>query len=343
MTPYTYSSDGTTMHITPRSTAQPASVLQVLEAVLQELEHARTSALTNLDRYNAYVRWAGSAGNRLGQVCTTDSRDALVLTRQFALILSISNPAADPTAVMVNAEIEDRIRELQQAVVDFRSQLQHWSEFKHRVVLDTSVFIKGPDKLEDLDLSALLVIRDQPIEILVPIVVVDELDRLKEHSNRHIRWRAGHSLAVMERTLATNPTLGRMREADWSGIDDGRIPRGRIDMHLLVDPTGHKPLQNADDEIIDRALAARVMAGGEVRLVTYDTGMAFRARANGALQVLKLSLPLDEEPPQETPVPQRCVCKHVAQHHRGGSDPRADDLPCQWRGCGCPNFLAAAP
>ena len=38
--------------------------------------------------------------------------------------------------------------------------------------------------------------------MLVPIVIVDELDRLKESKDKWVRWRAGYTLAVLDRLFA---------------------------------------------------------------------------------------------------------------------------------------------
>ncbi|MEH0986253.1 hypothetical protein [Micromonospora sp. CPCC 205556] len=52
-----------------------------------------------------------------------------------------------------------------------------------------------------------------------------------------------------------------------------------------------------DEEIIDRALSTELLAGRPVTVVTYDTGMAMRAKAAG-LQVVKLEHKLGDEPKQ---------------------------------------------
>ncbi|MBF9134995.1 hypothetical protein I0C86_39645 [Plantactinospora sp. S1510] len=57
-------------------------------------------------------------------------------------------------------------------------------------------------------------------------------------------------------------------------------------IELLFDPIGHPRLPETDDEIIDRLVAAQPLAGREITLVTYDTGMATRARKAG-LRVVK--------------------------------------------------------
>ena len=56
-----------------------------------------------------------------------------------------------------------------------------------------------------------------------------------------------------------------------------------------MDETGHVRRPSADDEIADRVAVLAQLAAQEVMLVTADTGMAFRARANG-VDVLKLAL-----------------------------------------------------
>jgi predicted ribonuclease YlaK len=58
------------------------------------------------------------------------------------------------------------------------------------------------DKVEEWDLAPLLrLAEDEPLHIVIPIAVIDELDRLKEASNKQTRWRARYSTAVLDRVL----------------------------------------------------------------------------------------------------------------------------------------------
>ena len=66
-------------------------------------------------------------------------------------------------------------------------------------------------------------------------------------------------------------------------------------MDILFDPPRHERLPIADDEIIDRALAAQGLPAHPVTLLTFDTSQAARARHAG-LAVNKLTKPLGEEP-----------------------------------------------
>lgn len=133
--------------------------------------------------------------------------------------------------------------------------------------------------------------------MLVPILVIDELDNLKRHNDKHVRWRAGYTLAVFDRVLQSTTAPSLLREENFDAVrgQTGGIPRGRITIEVLFDPPGHERSPIADDEIVSRALTAEARSGRRVRVVTYDTGQASRARHAG-LEVRKLSAPLGTEP-----------------------------------------------
>lgn len=82
--------------------------------------------------------------------------------------------------------------------------------------MDTNIYIEDPDKLEVIDLARLLSARDEPIHVLIPIIVVDELDSLKRSSNKQTRWRAVYTLADIDRVLTTAPEPGTLRPEDIS-------------------------------------------------------------------------------------------------------------------------------
>jgi len=127
-------------------------------------------------------------------------------------------------------------------------------------VLDTGVYIKHDKKLEETDFGATLGIWGSPIRVLVPMVVVDELDRLKETKDRHVRWRAGYTLAVLDRLFAQSTAPARLHAAGTLPLaPDGRM-RGEVHVELLFDPPGHVRLPINDDEIVDRALAVEALA-----------------------------------------------------------------------------------
>jgi predicted ribonuclease YlaK len=143
------------------------------------------------------------------------------------------------------------------------------------VAPDTSFFIEHEDKLEEANFQSLLDLPGMPVHVLVPIVVVDELDGLKKSKDRDTRWRAAYTLAVLDRVLAASGG-----EATFGTV----IPAGQegsCTVEILFDPAGHVRLPISDDELIDRILAIQPLAGRQVTLLTYDTGQSTRARAAG--------------------------------------------------------------
>lgn len=160
------------------------------------------------------------------------------------------------------------------------------------MVPDTSFFIQHDDKLEDLDVAGLLHIREEPVHLVVPMVVIDELDSLKQSKDRQVRWRARHSLSVLDRILPHPTQAAELRPEDYTPLNTGGIPRGQVTVEVVVDARGHVRLPINDDEIVDQAVSIQVLAGRPVTLVTFDTGQSMRARVAG-LRCLKIAQPSD--------------------------------------------------
>ncbi|WP_165942583.1 PIN domain-containing protein [Micromonospora sp. KC721] len=164
-------------------------------------------------------------------------------------------------------------------------------------MLDTNVYLHHPQKLEEIDLAPALGTRHDPICLLVPMIVVDELDKLKQHSKVHNRWRATYTTAVLDRVVCMPDGGGMLRPGDFTRLISDGVARGEVRVQIIFDPPGHVRHDIPDEEIIDRALSAELLAGRPVTMVTYDTGMAMRAKAAG-LQVVKLEHQLGDEPKQ---------------------------------------------
>ncbi len=258
-----------------------------------------TSQTATHGRLLAYLDWTNEAVSMLRHLVRQRDIDHLVLTRRHELLLSmVGRFGPDMTFPAVNGllsgELEERMAAFQEAIASLDSQMEGWSRSGAFVVLDTSVFIMHPQKFDEIDYASLLSARGEPVHLLVPIVVIDELDGLKQHKDKKIRWRAGYSLAVLDRVLR-NPTWpSRLREEDFSALKTGGIPCGEVTIEILLDPPGHVRLPINDDEIVDRTLAAQPLAGRCITLVTYDTGQSMRARAV-RLPVTKLSQAVEHQ------------------------------------------------
>lgn len=168
-----------------------------------------------------------------------------------------------------------------------------WTNVSDLVVLDTNFYIHHPVKLEEADIATAADLGSTRAHVLVPMVVIDELDGLK-HSKQEARGRAGYAVAVLDRVFKDG-TVGRLHGDDNTVTAAGLVGQGEVTMELLPDPPGHTRLPINDDEIVDRALAVQSLAGRDVTLVTYDTGMSTRARIAG-LKAVKIPMNFREKP-----------------------------------------------
>lgn len=252
-------------------------------------------------RLVSYLRWATDSARRLRNLIRPEDVTRLVLTRRHDALLSGAAAGLAGSHQegflndLVSLELEERVADLAAAVGELHRRKERWDSAGVFVVADSSVYIQHDSKLLEWDFRALCGVREERIHLLFPMVVVDELDGLKQSKERERRWRAAYTLAVLERHLLPGLTSAVIKEADYAPLDSGGIPSGEVSVEILYDPPGHMRLPINDDEIVDRAVTAQLLAGRSVRLLTYDTGQAMRARAAG-LQVLKLRPTAETEP-----------------------------------------------
>ncbi len=203
-------------------------------------------------------------------------------------------------AALVDLELEEREADLKGALDAFEQQVHRWSRAGRFVVADTSFYIQHPQKLEELNLGSVVKVwGDEPVHLLFPMVVIDELDNLKQQGKNHTRWRAQYTLAVIDRLLNSPNDIGVLRERDAHATDDEGRQISPVTVEVVFDPPSHRRLPINDDEIVDRAVAIEALAGRQITLITYDTGQATRARQAG-LNVVKLQQKLEPNEPPRT-------------------------------------------
>lgn len=250
-------------------------------------------------RVTAYLEWATNSVRMLEHRVSTADIDRLVLTRGYERLLATAGAltGADVGTQrvlngLVDHEIQQRSQTLEEAIRDLDAQGRRWPQGSAYAVADTSFYIEHDDKLRDIDFAPLLpgAWLDKPVTVIVPIIVLDELDGLKRRGGTtHVKWRASYTLAVLDDIFAKPGTQAILRQPAADGT------RGAVLMDILYDPPRHERLPINDDEIIDRALAAQGLAGTPITLLTFDTSQAARARHAG-LAVNKIAKPLGDEP-----------------------------------------------
>jgi hypothetical protein len=244
----------------------------------------------------SYLNWTSGAVKVLKNQVRSADIDRLVLTRGYERLLALVGPAVNQETVsvmneMLNVELTQRVDDFEAVRDSLNDAISRWSGFSTFIMPDTSVYIEHTDKLADLDFAEVIygqLFPNTRLVVLVPIVVIDELDRLKESSNKQVRWRATHALGFIDSLFQETSHPGLLRSSD------SKEWRGPVVMELVFDPPGHVRLPIDDDEIVDRALAIGSLAGSPVTLITFDTGQSLRAR-NAGLTVKKLTRPKAEQ------------------------------------------------
>jgi hypothetical protein len=261
------------------------SIQESLQTILFNLGKVESGSVP--DKLGLYVNWAlDSAFVLQGQVRPEDV-DRLILTPRCWLLQGQVGISPTLSIRIVNGEISERTRAIGREAEDLRVQVERWSSPNALVVADTSFYMSHDLRLDDL--HSLLDVRiDVGIDLVLPILVVDELDNLKDRGGEKARTPARALLKIFEETFGDATSRKILRKSDTIDVGTGTATRGEVRLDLLLDPHGHARLPNADDEIIDRAASVQRVAGHGVVFATYDTSQAFRARAAG-LQVRKLA------------------------------------------------------
>jgi len=234
----------------------------------------------------AYVQWATTTEGRLRTILSTGDAAAFFDGPRHRDICTMT--AGGQLLPMINAEVNaysDRLRTLVDEL-DLTRRL--FGGAGTCLVPDTSFYIEHGQKIEDIDFHDLAQ-WSGPVKVLIPMIVVDELDGLKQRgASPKAKWRASYSVAVIDRVVDDPPRPGLLTAKKHMP------PRGEVTFQIVFDPPGHQRMPINDDEIVARCLACQPFADN-LTVITYDTGQSTRARAAG-LKVNKLSQDSGQEP-----------------------------------------------
>lgn len=216
-----------------------------------------------------YRQWADEAYRRLRSYFSDDSLDALVRTRTFWAVADV-NPDDPHAKQLVYAELDDAVQRFEELRRDFAAFAQHWADKSTVVVLDTSGVMAHASAFDKVDWFEIIGERpDLPLRLVIPLVVVDELDNLKDRGNKTAELPARKALKTLEPLL-----LLEQRERIFSS-------RGMAYIEVLADPPTHRRLASADDEIVTQAAMLAATTGHPTIVATRDTGMLIRATQAG--------------------------------------------------------------
>jgi rRNA-processing protein FCF1 len=188
----------------------------------------------------------------------------------------------DALGKLIDAEIDAQVVRLNALVSSLRGYLPLRDRPGHVAVLDTNVLLHY-QRIDQVDWGK--VVKGSPVRLVVPHIVLDELDEKRYLGSDKIRERARSAIVPFDE-----------RREQLEGQGYTKLPVGDATVEYLVDEGDHTRRDNPDEEIVDRARFLQQVIGRKVTVITADRGMRARAVSRG-LQVagMPAALARDQE------------------------------------------------
>jgi rRNA-processing protein FCF1 len=242
---------------------------------------SRSGGKPSSDLMDDYVIWISGTESVLRHLLHPADVSELLHTQRSWLLRGMDQ-ITGRAVMQVLDEVEDRARVLEAARAELVGVRDRWRDGV-LVIVDTNVFLHHPREFDEIDWPT-LVDRLPDIRLVVPLIVVDELDRQKQSTKNDVRRKARQTLRKLDDLLVATPPGGRAR----IGQTDGSKQVTTVE--VFVDPFEHQRFASADAEIVDRALYLDEVSGHAVYLATGDSHMRYRAREAG-LEVIFIQSP----------------------------------------------------
>ncbi|WP_436535947.1 PIN domain-containing protein [Actinoplanes sp. HUAS TT8] len=261
--------------------------IQVLEDRVREAGNTRSAPRQYL--LMKYLEWVRESERQFRSIFSdTEVLELLHSPRHWYLR---ANGQAEDLAVgpgVFHEELDAQqmmLREVIGALSGFRSLAGRQGEI---LVLDTNTIMHNRP-VNEVDWHKEF--EAKQIRLVIPLLVLDELDAKTYASSKQLAGRAEKRLRLLDQHL-------ELAVSSASEVREG------VSLEILPDPSGHRRLTDADHEILNRAEFVQQVCGGVVRVVSGDRGMRVRGISR-KIPVQALSqrwrLSLEPEPSTRSP------------------------------------------
>ncbi|MGH3902479.1 MAG: PIN domain-containing protein [Pseudonocardiaceae bacterium] len=245
-----------------RAGATGERAIETLRQAAMDAGHLGSAApgRTGAQVLDRYLSWAEDAERMLGNVLDPETVTDVIHTPRYWSLRTATGETPRLTPLVL-AEAADALR---------RERDRWRSHAAILVVPDTNMFLQQDAPFEQIDWPVAIDSRID-VRIVLPLVVVHELDRLKRQGNNTTSKLARSALRWLAANLPTDPN-GRSAK-----LSAGH-PETTVEVYVQDGPT--RP-EDADGLIIRFAKQLGTVAEMQTKLVTHDLGMRLRARALG--------------------------------------------------------------
>ncbi|MGF9760886.1 PIN domain-containing protein [Microvirga sp. 0TCS3.31] len=202
--------------------------------------------------------------------------ERLIDTRRHDFLFGMFGGPQPLLEYSIAAEKEDRARVFEEVLTGLRAVESSCAAMPEVLVLpDTNVYLHQDAYFDELDWRDIAATSDE-VRLLIPMAVMREIDKAKRASgNKTVSF--ANKEALRDRARLTSKRIRTLFEKPDSVAE----LKAKLTVELLMDPRGHRAIEDSDSEIIDRGLALQTMSSRDVSIVTSDGNMQFGAHVAG--------------------------------------------------------------
>lgn len=231
---------------------------------LQRLHTQGGNVYGSMDPFMDYVEWIDKVEGYLRYLLVDEGTATRLLSPRYWKLVESGAPKYAGRLLRTELEVQ---RASLTAMLSELKELQGLGDRAGRlVVLDTNVLLhfQRIDLINWHDIAG----ESGPIRLVIPVLVLDELDDKRYTGSEDVRKRARTALRPL------NDRLADLESRGWAAVGDG------VTVEYLLSGGDSQP-QNPDSDILDQAELLRHATGREVTVVTGDHGMRARSVARG--------------------------------------------------------------
>jgi hypothetical protein len=252
------------------------AALSTVKQARDQLQNASVEDQLAGQRKDAFLVWCDNWGNgQLGNHFPPTEDLFPELAESYYRVVMAPELSVRHLNALVGRECKAWDARLERVIGELEARKAFLGWPGHLVVLDTSALVEGvffaAFDWHALDGS----LKDGPVRLILPSLVVEELDNLKRYRDGRVRDRARSVLSTLWELHRPSPT----EPVTLPGRPDTTI-------EVLLDGDWHRRRPNNDGEIIDQAVAVRELTGRPVILAAGDYTQLYRAAPAGLLAVL---------------------------------------------------------
>jgi PIN domain len=255
--------------------SQPGNVdhaIETLTTLMNQLYDCRSGNAVEVQ--GKWLRWWEMADAQLRSLFTEN--DAIIGLYQTRLEMT----RAGGDVRFVQRETNVWIARFEEMIGSLKTLKPFIARPGQVVVPDTSAFIEGVyfDQFTWHSLDGLT--QTEPVRLIIPILVIEELDAKKSDRNSRVSSRARSVLRRLWELHGSDPAQPAV------------IPGRTATVEVFLDDDWHVRRPVNDDEIVERAVTIKEITGRSTLLASGDYKMLYRAVAAG-LRAGIMSRPAD--------------------------------------------------